>query len=320
MSSLLSLLLLSTGAAQADFTLMSETANGNSSFTETISGMGDLGSPNSNSAWGWNLALTSSVTKGIDNTGSRTLTDRTTEAAGGAVWDFAKKFTLGFGLMYSRTPEEYLTTSGTNADFTYTLQFKRDHNDDPEVFHPWMAFRTGFATNRYLQSFGTTVRRVTRPTSGDNAIRQNQFNAGIKAKPWSWFKVRLSLKRYAYDRDVNSFLTYLDSSLAVRAGFDGLFSAVSGFPESGSVLEFSFYPGETWELIVAGSAETSAMDGSKATSGSFQANKAFGNWRIGLGVQTHKAEATTLNPEPLNEGLGLLMVSYDFLIPDRKVE
>lgn len=313
------LALLVAGYARAEMNLTSETTSGNSSFIEAISASGDLGSQKGPSTWSWNSALTLSTTKITDGTtGTRTVTDRTTEIAGGAVWDYDHTWDIGMGLVYSRTPDENLVNSGGNVDFSFTHEYghaEKEQKDDDAKFFPYFTAKLGFASLRYVQTYGLTTRRsgVSRPTTGENTIKQNQSNISFKYKPLDWFKVRLIAEKYTYDRDVTAFLSALDSTRVARTGRAEFASAVSGLPDSSSTLEFSFYPGQTWEIVASGTSSLSAYDATKSSSGTLQVNKDIGKaWRVGLGVQSQKSEASALNPDPINESLGILLVSYDF--------
>ena len=335
------------GASTLGFakSVSSDTELGANSTSETISGDGDIGETSKSKKpvdqYSWNAEATVTKTSSIDSTTQQTVTDRSTQVSGGIDWDGKSGWKLGAGLTYGQSPDEDLEQSGPTFSIGYTKHFAPpatpikppqknvakaaasedvdDENDDDDLdapSEPASSFSASLGAELtlgvvdYKQTFfATKTNRLgrARPVKGTNGITQSSAEFAFSARPWKWLKAKISATTYKYNRNVQDFVQYLDSSrVSSLIGSSGFASTVSGLPSSDASLSLYFYILETWEVDVSQSVSTAATDQSQSTSSKLQILKELlDDWTIGLGARVQASNSG-------NDQSALVHVSYDF--------
>jgi hypothetical protein len=230
-------------------TIESETSLGREISGEDISGTGKF--PNSNqkvkgNSYFWNLGYGSMRSTSTDTATGEKITDRTGDLNLGLGLETPGKWTADIGFDYSTTPDENLAEVGPGASIGYTYEF--NGNDG---FHRDITAKLLFASTEYAQTFTKAKARrksVTRPTTGNNTIRENSVGLSLSSNVFEWLTVKIQSVKYSYNKDVVKFLAFLDSSRSVVSGRSGLSSTVTGLPDTESRLKLTFYIGEDWTV------------------------------------------------------------------------
>lgn len=223
---------------------------------------------------------------------------------------FKQKADVGAGYSYSRTPDENLTSSGPSlwAGYIFSWGGGRD-------FHPSVEPKITFKTEGYKQTFsGTSTitragsrRTITRPTTGSEAIRQNEYSLGFDVSPFELFSVHASATSYKYDKDVSRFLGLLDTPRAVSKGAASFSDTLGGFPKSSGELGVSLFPWDSWTFSLDLSRSTIQVDGSLSTGSKIEVEKDLSDaWRLGLGFD-HETSVSQGQ-----ENLTVLDLAYSF--------
>lgn len=267
---------------------------------QQILGDGSYGDPD----FVWDMSYT-------HTTSTAGVTDTTHDLVAGSGYA-TKNMSANLDLNYSRTPEENLMSFGPTASLSYTYFFEspRKKTIDSDPFRPSIKGILELGTLNFVETFGTAARRklVSRPASGNTTIQQRSVLVGTRIKPWSWMQFKASFTKYSYNKDVNQFLQYIDSSVVARVS-SGISNALAGFYDTNGKLELDFYFLENWELDVAESQAHIIADDSNSSTAALTLARTFDPaWTVAVGVkQTTSSDATV---GKVNSGM--VRVDYDF--------
>jgi hypothetical protein len=288
-----SILALSLNHAEAVTSIDSNTSVGSSSLSQSL---GFSTEPETN--FDLNASYGFSNSKSTDSTTGVTISNDTHQVNGGMGWAGSSGISMAGDLSYSKTPDESLSSFGPRLSAGYTYRF------ESEGFRPTLGIKLDISSVRYTQTFSTDTsgRRggggggPPRPVIGENAIRQSSAKISIKTRPISFAALKLSFKKYTYDKDVAQFLSFLDSQSAVRTNVSTFSSAVSGLPESDSSVSFILYPIEDWNLTFGATSSISALDQSKGQTYLAEIEHDFTDlFNVGLGTQRTVSSGSTSN-------------------------
>lgn len=273
----------------------------------TFSGAGELTEPEKGeTGFSWDASGGRSRTQSTSTTGTEII-DNTTSASGGLGVDFPSGLSVGGDYSISVTPEELLTSMGPSAYLSYTHKFLPPQvvkkgvdteSDEAEGYAQRLGFKLGVASQRYDQQFeqSASPRRgagSARPTTGHNTIDQRALELSLKYKPLEWLRFKIKSVRYSYSRDVNEFMSYLDSQ-DKRTTTSGFNSALSGFSSSEYGGEIDFYFLDNWEVDLASKTSINASDNSLTKTYKVEVYLDFLKaWRIGLGTTRYVYDTST---------------------------
>jgi hypothetical protein len=102
---------------------------------------------------------------------------------------------------------------------------------------------------------------------------------------------------YSYNRDVNAFMSYLDSPLTPRSRFSGGMAATAqGLPEYDSEIGFAVYPDDDWILTLSENLSMAITDKTKTWATKFKVSRYVGNhWEFGLGDEYDSSDEDVEN-------------------------
>ena len=151
-------------------------------------------------------------------------------------------------------------------------------------------------------------RRVTaRPANGTQSIHQDEWNFGVDVNPCDLVGVRAGASSYKYNRDVSSFLATLDTPRAVSTGASSFSTTLGGFPKNSVEAGVTFYPWETWDLVLDFTRTRVQADNSVSTASKLEVEKEFSTaFKLGLGFDHEKSAQLG------EENLTLLDLTFGF--------
>jgi len=288
----------------ASYKASSSTSAGQGNFSEGLSLSGDhpTSDADDSGAVDWNAGYTYSKAP-VGNDFNKT-SDINLNVGFKKDWDF------GGGFDYSSTPAESLSSVGPEGWVGYEFLLGGGAKDS---FRPSIEPKFTYHGQTYTQTFsGTTTRvgvrrTVTRPTTGSQAIRQNEYTLGIDLSPVELFSVHVAGSSYKYNKDVSSFIALLDSPRAVSRGASTFSTTLGGFPKSSAELGLSLFPWETWTFTLDFTRTKVQADGSTSTSSKIEVEKELSKAvKLGLGFDHEKSETQG------EENLTILDLAYSF--------
>ncbi|MGE5087034.1 MAG: hypothetical protein ACM3MG_12085, partial [Bacillota bacterium] len=191
--------------------------------------------------------------------------------------------------------------------------FSNKHKKQSD-FTPSIGADLSLGYSNYVQNFTSARRRrtgaPTRPTTGTNEIAKKSVTTSFKVSPWSWVSAKASYTKYSFNKDVGTFLQYLDvhSIGQLSAGME---DALAGFYDHTVAFTLYFYILEDWELDLSHSASTVIVDDSQVTY-----DKAMlyvdlnDSWRLGLGGEVSHTNSPTAVSS--SDKMALLSLNYLF--------
>ena len=267
--------------ASPSYKVSSSTSAGQGNFSETIAATGDhpTGKEDSAGAIDWSGSYIYARTP----VGASSNKSSTGEATVG----YRKAIDVGGGFSVSSTPAENLTNSGPEAWVGYIFDLD---GGSKEEFHPTLEPKFTYKGQNYRQTFGGSTavragsrRTIVRPTTGSEAIRQNEFALGLDVAPAEIISLHLEGARYKYDKDVARFLGLLDSPRAVSSGRASFSDTLGGFPKSSGEIGVTLFPWDTWTIDAAFSRSKLQLDNSTSTGSKIEVSKQISAWKVGLG-------------------------------------
>lgn len=216
--------------------------------------------------WIWNMDYTLSLTNTTDVYGNATV-DQTTALSFGTGYD-TKSWNYGGALKYSSTPQESLRDYGPNLYLGYTFDLrkkpKNSKDEDDDEFIPWAGFKLSLTDLGYTQIFypNFPFRKKVYTVTGSNNINQLATQVDTLFAPINILTLRASYYLYAYDQDVNNFLSNLNSPRAVNTGASQFSDTLSGFPLDTKEISVRWRPIKKTVFEQTDSETTSASDGS----------------------------------------------------------
>ncbi len=274
--------------------LSSDTQVGSYLIQETLGASGDFESAQLSHgkkpaeplpSFNWNavydIIKTTSAGDGISGGG---VTDTTNQITLDLGYDNKNTFDVSFGIQYANTPQEALKYFGPELSLKYN-------------FSSVISAKVEFTDLTYTQTFTTntvTKRGLPRPSNSDNVIKQVASEFELDVNPTDNFSVKVSYSYYFYDRDVNSFLQFLDSPRSVAMGASAFSGTVGGFPAWQESLGLVWTPGKLWEFDGDIVGSPAASDGSWTWSykGGFL-YELFADFRAGLSLEYEYAPTLT---------------------------
>lgn len=272
------------------FDFGSDTSTGSQTFSEALSFDGYFGRRGT-----WSVDYTYSRQQSPNSAGIQVI-DNTTELdlAFGAK---QKKFSeWAIGLTFANTPDENLKDTGPNFYFGQTFPLTERSEKD---FYPTLAYKLTLSDLNYVQTFSTTALTRTgkvKPVTGSSSINQVFPELQLTWEPSDSFTFKGAYTRYFYNRNVNDFLTTLDSPRAVAVGIFGLTNAVSSFNTDMWELDVEWTPLDSWEFDEEATAATSAADGT--TAWTFKEAALYNiskSWVLGLAYEYEQSDILTEN-------------------------
>jgi hypothetical protein len=235
------------------------------------------------------------------------VTDRTYGLSGGMVWKVNRTWDLGGILNLSTTPTQNLQSAGLTLYGEFRHYFGPEPEPDDELAA--LAFRPSFSVRLALGGTRLSNRpserlRILFPNLADLVDDLNQRSATLEVggSPWQWLSARVAVTRYSYNKDVNTFLTFLSNRRSL--GASTFAASLNGLPDRSSSISFNFYPSDTWEIALSGRSATSITDGARSRGSQLSAAHDFNSWlRAGLGFERDVADS-------LNQTLALLNLSF----------
>ena len=190
-------ILFSFVARAAEHGLKLESVSGKDSRSTSLEYTGNEEPDESAGRWGWNAGLARSSLRDAGE-----ITDTTSSLNLGV--DYRARWRAALGLSSSSTPEENLRSSGIEGSAGY--KFDLWENDE---FRANLTPKLVLGTTDYALGTQSTGRRVSR--AKEEEIRQNRVGFRLSFAPVAWFAVSLGRTNYAYSKDINSFVSQLDS-------------------------------------------------------------------------------------------------------------
>jgi hypothetical protein len=274
---------------------------GSSSKSQAVSASGDFAK-----GFDWDLNYTRTVSD-TTSAANASLQDTSHEFILGLGLETPELFSAGIGVHYTSTPEENVQSVGPEFSLGYTLKAEKTKDD---AFRPRANLELTAATQNFAQNFaGTKTRRNgnTRPVSGENTIEQKALGLKLKFKPWSWFALKASYTAYSYNKDVNQFLQFLDSTKALVAT-TGLSSAVTGFYKNTLLAGVTFYFLEDCNIALSRAVSTIALDDSIATTDKIMLEYEMNeSWNLGIGTEKLQSSSSAITDQ-----IGILSAGYEF--------
>ncbi|PWU21008.1 MAG: hypothetical protein C5B49_03325 [Bdellovibrio sp.] len=295
----------------------SETILGTTYQAEALTASGQFQDSHENSSSGWvplwNLGYTQA--RFVDTVPAGQVVDINHELTAGLTGEYHENFLVDGTFTYSATPLESLAGFGPTLGVGYFFHFGENSSEEKSTARPYLLLRMSGSLMKYTQTLSGTNRATgaTRAARGTNSIDQASIELSAKAKIRRWLKVKVSVKKYSYNRNVADFLNQLDSQLALRSATAGLSSSVSGLPATDTKIEFTFRIGESLDLITSALWSASAVDGSLGRTLRATLEQDFGeNWRLGLGVQNQYTPAPADNGNAVSDNQIVFKANYYF--------
>jgi hypothetical protein len=302
-----------------------ELANGGAYKSQTFSGSGDFSkteadSKNHENTYNWNASYGHTATEVTSSSGG-TVKDNTNDFTGGIGLETTDNITGNMDLSYSNSPEEGLSSFGTQFSFGMSFNYGKATKSESgeEVvgkskFVPKYGFEVGIAQNEYRQNYSSAQTRPNgkagRPLKGEALIGQRSLSLALKWRPLSWVSGKVTTTVYSYDKDVAQFAQYLDASPTLSSSSLG--GLLSGFPASSAKLNIKFYIGDDWDLGLSTSRSTAAIEQTSSSASKAILSYSFlDSWQASVGMGVSRTEATSTVAQS-SDTQTLLGVNKDF--------
>ncbi|MDB5039225.1 MAG: hypothetical protein JWQ35_2753 [Bacteriovoracaceae bacterium] len=227
----------------------SETSIGKNQFGEevTYSGKKKLDSGEKfNWNGGFDYTKSSTITSGVK------LKDNTYTFTGGL--GVKKIWKIGISGNYSLSPAEKLQSFGPS--FYASKDFDLRKPASPEAFVPTLMPRFSFALERYYQKYAAGVTRkkssLRKVAGGVNSLYQFAPGFSLDSTVLEWLDISAGVKHYWYSRNVNHFLTQLDSAAALKKKTSQFSDTLSSLPDNSVDTEITFHPLDALEIELDG--------------------------------------------------------------------
>ena len=215
-----------------------ETQLSSSQFQQNASVFGDFGRGATADDHPFSVGVLASYLK----TTTDSIVDETSSYALNFGW-MGQKANADAKLSYANTPAEDLKVTGGQIGFGYKWTYG---DEQVSKVYPSIAMRLIGQESSYVASYSGQVARKkasTRSVAGTSELRQRMLGANLK---WRWSKnwrANVEYDVYAYNRDVATFQSTLDSARAVESGLAGFGTVVGGVPASTASI------GLNWDFV-----------------------------------------------------------------------
>jgi hypothetical protein len=298
--------LFMSNLVMASSNITSKLLLGPAGFDETLSGTGDFqkrANPK-REPLSWSLDAEVAEVQTTDDNGNP-LIEHNDTFDGGVDYVTSSWFGAGAEYTYAMTPEESLVNSGPEfhisekfklADVPATTQTpsktkSKDKDDEKSI-----KIKEGVKIFRYLQTFNSSLQSkkgVTYPLIGYNTLRQTSAELFTTLDIFDGLTVEYNFSYYFYDRNVASFLQYLNSSVAATLGAGGFGSSVTGFPMASHDLTLTIDLIGDWSTELECIDDIQVVDLSSAWTMSGIIYRDLGSWKFGLGYEYETSEILT---------------------------
>lgn len=190
------------------------------------------------------VSLGSSRSQSTDSTNTE-YTSTTNNLSFDSQWKTDSKYYFGFDLGYSQQKENNITSFEPALKVSKKIYYgkkKKIDESDTEEFTP--SYRPSFAFGS--NSISTSV--ATKKKAVKLSLVQNWYKLGISVNPWENWSYKLNFKKYTYNKDVNSFLSQLDSPIFSALGYSQLSSGFGTFYDSSLSLGVTYTINDNYDI------------------------------------------------------------------------
>ncbi len=230
----------------------------------------------------------------------------TTPEEGTNNWGPSLTFSQNFDLVTKKTAHEKASNSknvaktpATNGKSNLSVAKNANHQEtdeddefDDDEFVPTLGYSVTLGYLAFQQSFSGTIQRrltgATRPISGKSSIAQKSIGLGLRFQPLELLGFKVHHTRYTYDKDVQSYLQYLDNASFTGFVSSGYESSVQSFLDSQTDVKASFYVGTSWTIDVGATNYVNKLDSSKANATRVEFEKDWRGWHFSAGAEVYK--------------------------------
>ena len=237
--------------ANSTVSLTEETDYGTNNFNQLVNGSGTFGgTKDQDPPWSWALGFNFSRSN-TPNNGAPNVIDDTRAYNAGLGWTGKSGWGTNVSLMFSATPQEMLESRGGTLTPSYSWKNLGQKKD--ESFSPSLTLSFNLGTQDFAQKFTGSVPRkkgktiIQVPINGTNQLRQWLIGPSLEWQALENWKFTLDTKFYAYNRNVGSFLGYLDSPRAVSRGMGVFSGAIGGLPSATYTADITWNFSDAWK-------------------------------------------------------------------------